>query len=79
MRKETSLAKFDPKDLKHRRGDDFAAVHIGLSYGNGHTKPTCPDLGRFRNLANALLGDTDIQRLASYQDGKLKTPVKKPF
>ena len=76
MRREVSLANFDSKHLKHRRGDNFAALHIGLSYGNGHTTPTHLNLGHFHNLANDLLGDRDIQQLALYQDGGSKTATR---
>jgi hypothetical protein len=57
MKHEVARANFSPKELfDHRRGD-FHALNIGLSYGNGHTRPTH-------------LEDVHIQRLASYQDGK---------
>lgn len=62
---------FESKDLTNiKRGDGFFALNVGLSYGMGHTKPTLRDLGRFQKLARTLLGDENIQRLASYQDGK---------
>ncbi|KAF8803054.1 hypothetical protein BYT27DRAFT_7110783, partial [Phlegmacium glaucopus] len=68
MEEESAKVNFLAKDLTHKRGDNFAALNIGLSYGNGHTKPTRPKLGRFDGLARALLDDEDIQRLAAYQD-----------
>lgn len=71
MLKERSNYHFDRKDLiNDQRGDGFFALNVGLSYGQGHTKPMFRDLGRFHDLADSLLGDVDIQRLASYQDGK---------
>ena len=63
-------APFHIQDLHHAGGDNFANINIGLSYGNGHTRPTRLDLGRFNNLEKALLKDEDIQCLAFYQDGK---------
>jgi hypothetical protein len=71
MMNEAAKFHFDPKDLLDlKRGEGFFAFNVGLSYGNGHTKPTLRDLGRFQELADSLLGDVDIQRLASYQDGE---------
>jgi hypothetical protein len=71
MLNESAKLHFEDKDLVDPiRGDGFFAFNVGLSYGNGHTKPTFRDLGRFQGLANSLLNDEDIQRLAAYQDGK---------
>ena len=71
MTNEAAKYHFQSNELtdKHR-GSGFLALNVGLSYGNGHTKPSYRDLGRFQNLADSLLKDVDIQRLASYQDGK---------
>jgi hypothetical protein len=75
---ETQLAQahFNYKDLNHKRGSDFAAINVGLSYGLGHSRPSRPDLGDFENITSALLADQDIQRLASYQDGKCRRLVE---
>lgn len=70
MKAQVAWADFHGKDLHHKRGDNFAGINVGLSYGNGHTQPTRLNLGRFDNLVSTLLDDVDIQRLASYQDGK---------
>lgn len=70
MKTETARANFSPNELKDLKRGDYHALNVGLSYGNGHTKPTFRDLGRFKNLADTLLADADIQRLASYQDGE---------
>jgi hypothetical protein len=71
MKREMSQICFSNKDLDNgKRGEGYFALNIGLSYGNGHTKPNNRGLGRFQHLADALLGDVDIQRLASYQDGE---------
>jgi hypothetical protein len=72
MLNETAKFNFQADDLidKHRGGGYFA-FNVGLSYGNGHTKPSIRDLGRFQELADSLLSDVNIQRLASYQDGEL--------
>jgi hypothetical protein len=70
MKTQATTANFKYKDLNHTRGKDFAAINVGLSYGLGHSRPSRPNLGRFENIANTLLADEDIQRLASYQDGE---------
>ena len=71
MKREISKTDLNPDNLiDPKRGNGYFALNVGLSYGNGHTKPTRRDLGVFQHLADALLGDTDIQRLASYQDGE---------
>ena len=72
MKIEAAKVSFKPEDFKHKRGDNFIALNVGLSYGFGHTRPTRPDLGDYGDLADVLLGDVDIQWLASYQDCKLK-------
>lgn len=76
MTEEAAKARLNQQPEQHDRGDNFTALNVGLSYGNGHTKPTRRKLGRLSSLEDALLGDIDIQRLASYQDGKLKFLVK---
>jgi hypothetical protein len=71
MTNEAAKYQFQPDELTDRhRGSGFMALNVGLSYGNGHTKPSYRDLGRFGDLADSLLKDVDIQRLASYQDGE---------
>lgn len=71
MKREISQVCVTPKDLDNgKRGIGFLALNVGLSYGNGHKIPTRRGLGRFQLLADALIEDVDIQRLASYQDGE---------
>jgi hypothetical protein len=71
MKREMSEICFTSKDLHNgKRGNGYFALNVGLSYGNGHTTPNNRGLGRFQHLADALLEDVDIQRLASYQDGE---------
>lgn len=72
MRIEANKANFQSDELKDPNRGDYHAVNVGLSYGQGHIKPINRDVGRFGNLVRALLEDVNIQRLASYQDGKLK-------
>jgi hypothetical protein len=78
MKQEISNTGLNPNNLiDPKRGNGYFALNVGLSYGNGHTKPTRRDLGVFQHLADALLGDADIQRLASYQDGECNMYFKK--
>lgn len=71
MKQELTQIHLNASQLVNpKRGNGYFALNVGLSYGNGHTKPNQRELGGFQHLANALLADTDIQRLASYQDGK---------
>ena len=72
MKEESAKVKISAKDLNHSRGHNFAGLRVGLSYGLGHLRPTCPKLGRFAGLAKALLEDVNIQCLATYQDGEFK-------
>jgi hypothetical protein len=61
MMEEAARVNFNQEELHHDCGNNFAALNIGLSYGNGHTKPMHQNLGCHSNLANVLLGDRDIQ------------------
>ena len=76
METQLAQAQFNYKDLNHKRGRDFAAINVDLSYGLGHSRPSWPDLGDFENNSSALLADQDIQRLTSHQDGKCRQLVK---
>jgi hypothetical protein len=73
MKHEAAQADLHPKDLINPKRDVFQALNVGLSYRQGHKKPALLELGSFQDLANALLGDVNIQRLASFQDGKSLT------
>ena len=70
MKYEAAHANLNSKELLDPKRGDFHALNIGLSYGNGHTHPTYSNGGRYQKIADALLGDVHIQRLASYQDCK---------
>lgn len=70
MQTQSATGNFDHKHLNHNRGKGFAAINVGLSYGMGHSRPSRPNLGNFEHIANALIDDEDIQRLAAYQDGE---------
>ncbi|KAI0261443.1 hypothetical protein BC834DRAFT_895978 [Gloeopeniophorella convolvens] len=51
---------------RHRRGS-YAAVTFGFAYGGGQQRPTnCRLEGGRRRIAEALLGDSSMRRLAGY-------------
>ncbi|KAF9521616.1 hypothetical protein CPB83DRAFT_900486 [Crepidotus variabilis] len=56
------------QDLHHKCSSGFLAINVGISYGNGHTVPSVPRLGRYEALARLLMGNEHIQRLAAYQN-----------
>ncbi|KAJ7642974.1 hypothetical protein DFH06DRAFT_999373 [Mycena polygramma] len=60
-------ARFPASMRKHRRGL-FAAINVGLSYGKGQTTPCWLNTKEYTGLAERLLGDKDIRRLAGFAD-----------
>ncbi|KAJ7781734.1 hypothetical protein DFH07DRAFT_764761 [Mycena maculata] len=50
---------------RHRRGL-FAAINVGLTYGKGQTDPTWLDNKQYTSLAERLLANTDIIRMANF-------------
>ncbi|KAJ7310669.1 hypothetical protein DFH08DRAFT_718672, partial [Mycena albidolilacea] len=53
---------------KHRRGL-FAAINVGLTYGKGCSFPSCIDNKHYDPIAQCLLADTDINRMANFASG----------
>ncbi|KAF7304234.1 hypothetical protein HMN09_00824400 [Mycena chlorophos] len=53
-----------PLEKKHRRGL-FAAINVGVSYGQGQTKPSWLK-SDYEATAERLLANTDIQRMALF-------------
>ncbi|KAK6985098.1 hypothetical protein R3P38DRAFT_3332572 [Favolaschia claudopus] len=51
----------------HRRGL-FAAINVGLTRGTGQAKPTWLDGGEYSEVAERLLADQDINRMAEFAD-----------
>jgi len=46
MKQELAQVHLDPKDLiDPKQGNGYFVLNIGLSYGNGHTRPTHRDVG----------------------------------
>ncbi|KAJ7036311.1 hypothetical protein C8F04DRAFT_1210100 [Mycena alexandri] len=63
MRNATNATRFPAAMKKHRRGL-FAAVNVGLSYGKGQSIPGWLDGKDYRELAEEMLVNTGIQRMA---------------
>lgn len=61
-------ARFPADMRRHRRGL-FAAVSVGLSYGKGQRLPAWLDNKEYSGLAEGLLGNEYINRLAGFADG----------
>ncbi|KAF8208625.1 hypothetical protein K438DRAFT_1573939, partial [Mycena galopus ATCC 62051] len=58
-------AHFPASMCRHRRGL-FAAINVGLSYGKGQTAPTWLDNKEHTALAQSLLANKDIARMANF-------------
>jgi hypothetical protein len=53
---------------KHRRGL-FAAINVGLAYGKGCSIPSCLDNKQYNPIAQCLLADSHINRIANFASG----------
>ncbi|KAJ7690435.1 hypothetical protein B0H14DRAFT_2420447 [Mycena olivaceomarginata] len=60
-------ARFPASMRKHRRGL-FAAMNVGLSYGKGQTTPCWLNNKEYTGIADSLLEDQDIGRMAGFAD-----------
>ncbi|KAJ7898755.1 hypothetical protein B0H13DRAFT_2234274 [Mycena leptocephala] len=60
-------ARFPASMRKHRRGL-FAAINVGLSYGKGQKVPCWLNNKEYTSLADELLANEDIGRMASFAD-----------
>ncbi|KAK7023266.1 hypothetical protein R3P38DRAFT_3195291 [Favolaschia claudopus] len=65
MKSLGSASQFPAAMRKHRRGL-FAAVNVGLTMGKGQPEPTWLDGGDYSALAEQLIQNEDIQRMASF-------------
>jgi hypothetical protein len=61
-------ARFPADMCRHRRGL-FAAISVGLSYGKGQRLPGWLDNKQYSGLADGLLDNKHIKRLAGFADG----------
>jgi hypothetical protein len=65
--REGMAARFPAPMYKHRRGL-FAAINVGISYGTGQSVPSWLQTP-YDDLANRLLGNRDITRMATFASG----------
>ncbi|KAJ7723135.1 hypothetical protein B0H16DRAFT_1737346 [Mycena metata] len=67
MRNAGNSTRFPAEMKKHRRGL-FAAINVGLSYGKGQSTPCWLDAKDYRALAEEMLANAGIQRMAGFAD-----------
>ncbi|KAJ6525514.1 hypothetical protein DFH09DRAFT_936599, partial [Mycena vulgaris] len=57
-----------PVSMRNHRRELFAAVNVGLSYGKGQSTPSWLHTEPYAELADGLLANQDIGRLAGFAD-----------
>jgi hypothetical protein len=67
-------AQFKQSELQHDRGH-FPVINVGVTHGNGTTMPINLNNQGHSSTAKSLLGNPDIQRLASFADGEPSLPA----
>ncbi|KAJ7752162.1 hypothetical protein B0H16DRAFT_1317876, partial [Mycena metata] len=67
MRNASKSTCFPAEMKKHRRGL-FTAVNVGFSYGKGQSTPGWLDGWDYRALAEEMLANVGIQRMAGFAD-----------
>ncbi|KAJ7747907.1 hypothetical protein DFH07DRAFT_962327 [Mycena maculata] len=65
IKTQGTASHFPAAMCRHRRGL-FAAINIGLVYGKGQTAPTWLDNKQHTSLAESLLSNKDITRMANF-------------
>jgi hypothetical protein len=68
MTAEAMSATFAPRERKHRRGE-YAAVSVGISFGNGQLEPSRLRDSTHNAMLARLLKSKAISRLATYASG----------
>lgn len=58
-----------PAEMRHHRRGLFAAINVGLTFGKGQMLPTWLDNKQYTGLADQLLGNKDITRMATFASG----------
>ncbi|KAJ6521651.1 hypothetical protein DFH09DRAFT_1251093 [Mycena vulgaris] len=71
-------ARFPSAMREHRRGL-FAAINVGLSYGKGQKVPCWLDNKEYTPIADKLLANRSIGRLAGFADGASRPHLRRPF
>ncbi|KAF9447924.1 hypothetical protein P691DRAFT_634259, partial [Macrolepiota fuliginosa MF-IS2] len=67
MIREARGTSFAPKELNHPRGC-FPVINVGVTHGKGTTEPV--NKAEHQDVAQRLLQDPDIDRMAGYADCK---------
>jgi hypothetical protein len=69
IRNASTEARFPASMRRHRRGL-FAAINVGISYGKGQATPCWLNNKEYNGLADSLLANSSIARIAGFADGK---------
>ncbi|KAF8185591.1 hypothetical protein K438DRAFT_1907691 [Mycena galopus ATCC 62051] len=64
--KALSSATYFPADMRRHQRGLFAVINVGLNLGKGALLPSQLDHKKYTQLANQLLSDPDISRLANF-------------
>ncbi len=65
---EREQATFTKDERKHRRGR-FPAINVGISMGMGPDRPGVLELGSHTGMAERLVADPNIIRMANHASG----------
>jgi len=66
---EAKSATFAPHERSHRRGE-YAAASVGVSFGNGHIKPSRLQDSIHYDMMAWLLRSKSISRITTFASGK---------
>ncbi|KAF6743738.1 hypothetical protein DFP72DRAFT_827189 [Ephemerocybe angulata] len=61
-------SKFKPAQVDHKRGKGFGALNVGVMMGHGPKRPYNLRNAGHEDMLSKLLADSDIQRIAHFQD-----------
>ncbi|KAJ7832528.1 hypothetical protein B0H14DRAFT_3463313 [Mycena olivaceomarginata] len=64
--KQEGIAAEFPAAMRHHRRGLFAAMNVGLTFGKGQTVPTWLDNKNYTGLAEGLLCNPDVTRMATF-------------
>ena len=70
---EREQATFAKEERKHRRGR-FPAINVGISMGTGPSHPGVLELGSHSDMAERLVADPNIIRMANHASGTRCSP-----
>lgn len=69
LTEERETAVFDDHETQHRRGN-FPVLNVGVTHGTGTQAPVYLNNQRHAEMAERLLADTNVKRLAAFASGK---------